>query len=109
MLQAAHGVAIFPDLYKGAFILGAEGGNGVVLARDASGQWSYPAFYSIASGRIGLQIGGQKARTALILRTPAALKAFIENQGKIGADMGLAIAMMGAGSRKGVVEGKGVS
>ncbi len=97
MLSQAHAVAIFPNLYKGAFFFGAEGGNGVVLARDASGAWSYPAFYSLASGSFGLQMGGQRARAALIIRTPAALKALIENQAKLGADIGLSVATFGTG------------
>jgi lipid-binding SYLF domain-containing protein len=96
-LAQAKGVAIFPNLYKGAFFFGAEGGNGVVLTRDASGSWSYPAFYSIAAGSFGLQIGGQKARTVLIMRTDAAVKAVIDYQAKFGADVGVAIATVGAG------------
>jgi len=97
MLAQARGVAIFPNLYKGAFFLGAEGGNGVVLVRDAGGTWSYPAFYTIASGSFGFQFGGQKARTVLILRSDAAVKAVIENQAKLGADVGVAVATVGTG------------
>lgn len=96
-LAQAKGVAIFPNLYKGAFFFGAEGGNGVVLTRDAAGTWSYPAFYSLAAGSFGLQFGGQKARTVLIMRTDAAVKAVIEYQAKFGADVGVAIATVGAG------------
>lgn len=97
MLRDAHGVAIFPGLYKGAFFFGAEGGNGVVLARDGQGGWSYPAFYTLASGSFGLQIGAQRARTVLILRTPGAVQAIMDYQGKLGADLGLAVVTYGAG------------
>lgn len=96
-LRDAKGVAIFPNLYKGAFFFGAEGGNGVVLVRDASGSWSYPAFYTLASGSFGLQFGGQKARTVLVLRTDGAVKAVVQNQAKLGADIGVAVATVGAG------------
>lgn len=96
-LRGAKGVAIFPNLYKGAFFFGAEGGNGVVLVRDASGAWSYPAFYSLASGSFGLQFGGQKARTVLVMRTDGAVKAVVQNQAKLGADIGVAVATVGAG------------
>jgi lipid-binding SYLF domain-containing protein len=68
-----------------------------VLTRDASGAWSYPAFYSLASGSFGLQFGGQKARVALILRTDGAVQAVIKNQAKLGADIGVAVATVGAG------------
>jgi lipid-binding SYLF domain-containing protein len=97
MLKEAKGVAIFPELYKGAFIFGAEGGHGVVLARDEQGEWSYPAFYSLASGSWGLQLGGQRARTVLLLRSPGAVQAIMEHQGKLGADLGLAVAAYGTG------------
>jgi len=96
-LAQAKGVAIFPNLYKGAFFFGAEGGNGVVLVRDASGAWSYPAFYSIAAGSFGLQFGGQKARSVLIMRSDRAVKAVIDHQAKFGADVGIAVATVGAG------------
>lgn len=97
MLAQAKGVAIFPNLYKGAFFFGAEGGNGVVLVRDASGGWSYPAFYSIAAGSFGLQFGGQKARTVLIMRSDKAVKAVLDYQAKFGADVGIAVANVGTG------------
>src|SRR5882724_2979092 len=45
MLHNARAVMIVPSLVKGGFIFGAEGGNGVLLARTGKG-WSYPAFYT---------------------------------------------------------------
>lgn len=96
-LAQAGGIAIFPNLYKGAFFFGAEGGNGVVLVRDSGGSWSYPAFYSIAAGSFGLQFGGQRARTVLVMRSDAAVKAVVEYQAKFGADVGIAVATVGAG------------
>jgi lipid-binding SYLF domain-containing protein len=97
MLRDAKGVAIFPNLYKGAFFFGAEGGNGVVLVRDAGGNWSYPAFYSVAAGSFGLQFGGQRARSVVILRSDKAVKAIVEHQAKFGADVGVAVATVGTG------------
>jgi len=97
MLKEAQGVAIFPGLYKAGFFVGAEGGNGVVLARDAQGTWGYPAFYTLASGSLGFQIGAQRARTVLIIRRAGAIQAIVEHQAKLGLDVGMAIAHMGAG------------
>ena len=40
-VKGGQGVLIFPRLMKGAFVLGAEGGNGVLLVRhDRTGGWS---------------------------------------------------------------------
>lgn len=97
MLKSAHGVMIFPALYKAGFIVGAEGGNGVMLSRDAAGNWGYPAFYTLASGSFGFQVGGQRARAAFIVRSAGAVKAIIEHQGKIGADAGVSVGHVGAG------------
>src|SRR3972149_2972851 len=44
----AKGVLIFPQLLKGAFIWGAQGGSGVFLARDPrTGEWTGAAFYTL--------------------------------------------------------------
>src|SRR5688500_9612605 len=41
------GVLIVPRLLHGAFVVGAAGGTGVLLARDfVKGGWSPPAFYT---------------------------------------------------------------
>ena len=42
---------VFPSIWKAAFIVGAEGGNGILLARDKDGTWSDPAFYTIPESR----------------------------------------------------------
>ena len=55
----AHGLLIIPELVKGGFIVGAEAGFGVFMVRGSDGTWSAPAFYTLAAGSIGLQIGGQ--------------------------------------------------
>src|SRR6266403_3673387 len=43
-VKQARALIIFPELIKGAFIIGAEGGSGVLVTRGAAGAgWSYPA------------------------------------------------------------------
>lgn len=96
-LRTARGIAIFPSVTKGAFIVGAQGGSGVVLARGADGTWSYPAFYNLASGSFGLQAGFQSADVVLILRSERAVRAIIRNQGKFGGDLQFALGEIGGG------------
>ena len=97
MLREAHGVVVLPGVYKAGFLIGAEGGNGVLLARLPSGEWGYPAFYTMGGGSFGLQAGGQVSEVVLILRSPGALRALIEHQGKLGADLAVTAGTVGAG------------
>ena len=96
-LGQAKAVLIFPTLIKGAFLLGGEGGSGLLMVRDEKGSWSYPAFYTMASVSFGFQIGGQTAEAMLLMRTEDALKAVLENQMKLGADASVAAGPKGAG------------
>ena len=86
-LETAKAVAVFPALVKAGFIVGAEVGHGVLVARGADGSWGQPAFYTLGAGSVGLQIGGQVAETVLVIRSDDALKAVIEHQLKLGGDI----------------------
>jgi lipid-binding SYLF domain-containing protein len=97
-LARAHAVLIVPDLVKGGFILGAEWGTGVLLTRDPQGRWSGPAFYSVASGSVGLQIGLQDAETVFVIMSQAGLRAVMEDRFKAGANAGVAVAHVGGGA-----------
>lgn len=97
LLPRAAGVVIMPGLLKGGFIVAAEGGNGVLLSKDAAGRWSQPAFYFLAAGSVGLQVGGQATDVVLLVFNPKAVQSIIDHQGKLGADLGLVVGTVGAG------------
>ncbi|MCY4502549.1 MAG: lipid-binding SYLF domain-containing protein [Alphaproteobacteria bacterium] len=96
-LGQAKAVLIFPTLIKGAFLVGGEGGSGVLLTRNEKGSWSYPAFYTMASVSFGLQIGGQTAEAMLLIHTDGAVESVLEDQMKLGADASVAAGPIGAG------------
>lgn len=96
-LRTARGIAIFPAVTKGAFIVGAQGGSGVVLVRGADGNWSHPAFYNLGAGSFGLQAGFQSAEVVLLLRSQRAVNAVIRNQGKFGGELTFAVGEIGGG------------
>ena len=98
LLGRARAVLIVPDLVKGGFILGAQYGTGVLLAKDRDGGWSGPAFYSVAAGSIGLQIGLQDAEAIYVIMSDAGLAAVVNNKFKAGAGAGIAVATIGAGA-----------
>lgn len=98
LLGRARAVLIVPDLVKAGFFLGGEYGTGVLLTRDPSGRWSGPAFYSIASGSLGLQIGLQDSETIYLIMTDNGLRAVMDNRFKAGAGAGVALLHVGAGA-----------
>jgi lipid-binding SYLF domain-containing protein len=96
-LRRAKAVVICPNIFRGAFILGGEGGDCVMVARAAAGSWSNPAFYNLGSGSIGFQAGIQNAQLMMMVMTDGGLNALLNSQFKIGADAGLTVATLGAG------------
>jgi lipid-binding SYLF domain-containing protein len=93
----AQALLIFPELVKGGFIVGGEGGSGVLVVRDDTLGWSYPAFYTLAAGSVGLQIGGQVAEVIFTVMSDKAVEAILDNQFKFGGDVSIAIGPIGQG------------
>ena len=87
---------IAPSLVKAGFIIGGEGGVGVLMARD-SGGWRGPVFYDIAKGGIGLQAGVQVSETVLVVRTERGLQKLLSDKVSLGGDVSIAVATVGAG------------
>lgn len=97
-LQNAYGVMILPDVLRGGFIIGAEHGYGVLLARDIqSGVWSQPAFIEIYGGSFGLQIGGQTSEIVVTIMNQSAIDKLLSSRFKIGADASVAFGRLGTG------------
>lgn len=96
-VKLAKAVLIVPSQLKIAFILGGEGGSGVLVAKDANGAWGYPAFYTIGAGSLGLQAGAQMAEAVLVIMTESGLNSIVSNQVKLGGDLSFALGPVGAG------------
>jgi len=96
-MKLAKAVLIIPNQLKGAFIVGAQGGSGVLIAKDQNGAWGYPAFYTIGAGSLGFQIGFQNSSAVLVILTERGLDAVIENQVKLGVDVSVAMGPVGQG------------
>ena len=94
-LRNARAILIVPGLVKGGFIFGAEGGDGVLLARSHGG-WSGPAFYTLGSASFGLQIGLEQAQLVMFIMSDRALRGIEQGKFKLGAGAGLTIVTLGA-------------
>lgn len=98
LLARAKAVVIVPEMIKGGFIIGGEWGQGVMLARDgATGAWSEPAFVTLASGSIGLQIGGSVSQVVLVVMTDMGLNAMLKDKVTLGGGASVAAGPVGAG------------
>ncbi len=96
LLRDAKGAMVCPQIFKAGFILGGQGGSCVLVGRGQGG-WTSPAFYGLASGSVGFQIGIQDAQIIFIVLTEKGLRALINSQFKVGADASVAVATVGAG------------
>lgn len=91
----ARAVLIFPNVVKAAFVVGGEGGKGVLLVHNADGSWSAPAFYGIGAGSFGLQFGYERAAIVLFLMRDETLASVIDRGLTLGADASVAAGTVG--------------
>ena len=98
LIGRARAVMVVPQLVKGGFIFGAEGGKSILMARTRGGGWSDPAFYGMGGGSFGLQIGVETAEVVMFVMTDRALKAWMRNEVKFGAEAGLTVLVVGSGA-----------
>jgi lipid-binding SYLF domain-containing protein len=96
LLKRSKGAMVCPRIFKAGFFVGGQGGDCVLVGRP-NGAWSAPAFYGMASGSLGLQIGVQDAEIIFIILTDRGLHALLDSQFKFGADASVAVAAIGAG------------
>jgi len=96
-LRNARGIVVLPGVIKGGLFVGAEVGDGVLFARDDTGAWGYPAFYTLGAGNVGIQIGAEASEVVLVLRSDEAVAAVVNHQGKLGAELEVTGGTVGAG------------
>jgi lipid-binding SYLF domain-containing protein len=95
-LDQAKAVIIVPALTRGGFIFGAEGGDGVLLARTPDGMWSDPVFLRLAGASFGLQAGVDSSEVVMMIMSDQALQAVTRSGFKFGASGGLTMVTLGA-------------
>jgi len=99
LLPRAKGVFIMPQQLKGAFIVGAQGGSGVLVKRVGNtNDWAGPAFYTVGGASVGLQAGAQAAEVVLLVMSERGIASFMSNSFKLGADAGIAAGPVGIGA-----------
>ena len=94
IVKQATCIAVVPSLKKGAFIIGAQYGQGVVTCRTGRG-WSGPVFIRMAGGSFGFQIGGQGTDLVLVAVNDKGLQDLLKSKFKIGGDASAAAGPVG--------------
>jgi lipid-binding SYLF domain-containing protein len=96
LMRQAKAVFIVPKLVKGGFVVGGEGGNGVLLVQRR-GSWSAPGFYAIGAASFGLQIGLEQSEMIMLIMTQKGLDGVLRDNFKIGAQAGISVVTLGSG------------
>jgi lipid-binding SYLF domain-containing protein len=94
ILSGASCVVVVPSYKKGAFIVGAQYGQGVATCRTPRG-WSAPVFVKLEGGSFGWQIGGQSTDLVLVAMNENGLESALKSKVKLGADASAAAGPVG--------------
>lgn len=102
--DSAQAMVIIPRSIRGGFIVGASGGNAVMVARNQDGSWSEPTFFTIGSLSVGFQAGVEGSETILLIMTQRGMEHLLSSTVKLGADLTLAAGPIGAGAKAQTVD-----
>ena len=94
IVSKANCIAVIPSVKKGAFLVGASYGQGVVTCRTHRG-WSAPVFIRLAGASFGFQIGGQATDLVLVSVNDKGFEDLLHSKFKIGADASAAAGPVG--------------
>lgn len=73
--EKAKGILVFPDVLKAGFVVGAQGGDGVLFVGGGRA-----GFYNTAAVSVGLQAGAQSFGYALFFMSDKELKNFLTSK-----------------------------
>jgi SH3 domain-containing YSC84-like protein 1 len=100
ILAGAKCVVVIPSFKKGAFVVGAQYGQGVATCRTPKG-WSAPVFVQLEGGSFGFQIGGQATDLVLVAMNDQGLQNMLKNKFKIGGDAAASAGPVGRNAQAG--------
>ncbi len=98
LLEDAECVGVFPDMKKGAFIVGGQGGKGIFTCRKGPGM-SGPAFFKIGGPSIGWQAGFEEADLVLLIMNKEGVDKLLQDNFTIGGEATAAAGPVGRDAR----------
>ena len=98
LLDKAKCVIVVPSMKKGAFIVGASYGRGVMVCRsgeDFTGAWGAPAMFALEGGSFGFQAGGQETDYVILVMNDKGAKSVMSSKVKLGGEASIAAGPVG--------------
>jgi len=86
LLARAHGIAVFPGVIRGGFLIGGRRGRGVLTLRGADGRFTNPALVTLTGGSIGGQIGVASADLVLVFANERSVRNIQSGKFTLGGD-----------------------
>jgi lipid-binding SYLF domain-containing protein len=99
----AHCIAVVPGYKKGAFLVGAQYGQGVATCRTRAG-WSAPVFIQLTGASFGFQAGGQSTDLVLVGVNAKSLDDLLKDKVKLGGDIAASAGPVGRDSQAATTE-----
>jgi SH3 domain-containing YSC84-like protein 1 len=99
----AHCVIVIPGFKKGAFVVGAQYGQGVATCRHGA-SWSAPVFVQMTGASFGFQAGGQSTDLVLIGLNQRSGDDLLHDKVKLGGDIAVAAGPVGRNSQAATTE-----
>ena len=87
LLRDSKGIIILTNVSQGGFIVGGRGGDGVMLIRQADGNWGNPAFVKTGGGNIGFQAGFKRGDIILLLMSRGAINRILMGEVEFGGNV----------------------
>lgn len=87
LLRDSRGIIVLTNVAQGGFIIGGRGGDGVMLLRQADGNWGNPAFVEMGGGNIGFQAGFKEGDIILLLMSRSAVNRILAGEVEFGGNV----------------------
>ena len=91
LFSSAHAYAIFPNIGKGAVIVGGAGGNGIVYEKGKA-----IGSANMVQATVGAQVGGQAYREVIFFENQEALDRFKNNKVEFSGQVSAVVIKSGA-------------
>jgi SH3 domain-containing YSC84-like protein 1 len=98
VIDHAYCVIVYPSVIKGAFIVGASYGRGVMTCRTGKffrGPWGAPSMMALEGLSFGFQAGGQATDFVLLVMNQSGANGILASKVKLGGDASVSAGPVG--------------